>query len=141
MANSYHHAISSARKWGGVAEDYQAVHDFLDESKMILGDLRHRALRHHAEGIWLAQRVFGVTITNTAGRVVPVRLIGEQHMLEDFGFIPSFTDWARAIQPAPWMGGSRRSLASDAMDRTISAPDDALDLPVREAQDQGRGAA
>jgi hypothetical protein len=40
----------------------------------------------------MAQRVFGVVITNAAGRTVPVRLIGEQHMLEDFGFILSFAD-------------------------------------------------
>jgi hypothetical protein len=33
-----------------------------------------------------------------------VRLIGEQHVLEDLGFIPSFADWVRCIRPAPWMG-------------------------------------
>jgi hypothetical protein len=26
MAHSYHHAVSSARKWGGAAEDYLAIH-------------------------------------------------------------------------------------------------------------------
>jgi hypothetical protein len=26
MAHSYHHAVSSARKWGGTAEDYLAIH-------------------------------------------------------------------------------------------------------------------
>jgi hypothetical protein len=30
MAHSYHHAVSSARKWGGKPEDYQAIHDYLD---------------------------------------------------------------------------------------------------------------
>jgi hypothetical protein len=31
-------------------------------------------------------------------------LIGEQHVREDLGFIPSFADWARRIRPEPWMG-------------------------------------
>jgi hypothetical protein len=33
-----------------------------------------------------------------------VRLIGEQHVREDLGFIPSFVDWVRCIHPEPWMG-------------------------------------
>lgn len=103
MAHSYFHAVISAKKWGGVPEDYQAIHGWFDGSKAILADMRHRALRHHAEGIFMAEQVFGVTITNSAGRTVPVRLIGEQHVLDDLGHIPSFADWARAIAPARWM--------------------------------------
>ena len=34
----------------------------------------------------------------------PVRLIGEQHVREDLGFIPSFADWVKAIRPERWMG-------------------------------------
>lgn len=103
MAHSYFHAVITAKKWGGVPEDYQAIHDWFDGSKAILADMRHRALRHHAEGIFMAEQVFGVTMTNSAGRTVPVRLIGEQHVMEDLGHIPSFADWARAIAPARWM--------------------------------------
>ena len=106
MAHSYHHAVSSARKWGGTPDDYQAVHDWLDGSKVILADFRHRALRHHAEGCFAAEALFGITITNAAGRQVPVRLIAEQHILEDLGRIPSFADWVRCIRPEPWMGRS-----------------------------------
>jgi len=104
MAHSYHHAISSARKWGGTPDDYQAVHDWLDGSKLILADFRHRALRHHAEGCFAAEALFGTTIVNSTGRAVPVRLIAEQHIIEDLGRIPSFADWARCIRPEPWMG-------------------------------------
>ena len=104
MAHSYHHAVSSARKFGGVPERYQAVHDWLDASKLILADFRHRALRHHAEGCFAAEAVFGTTIINSDGRHIPVRLIAEQHILEDLGRIPSFADWVRCIRPEPWMG-------------------------------------
>ena len=104
MAHSYHHAVSSARRFGGIPADYQAVHDWIDGSKQILADFRHRALRHHAEGCFAAEALFGITLTNSAGREIPVRLIAEQHILEDLGRIPSFADWVRNIRPEPWMG-------------------------------------
>ena len=40
MAHSYHHAVSSARKFGGVPEDYTAVHSWFDRSKEIVADFR-----------------------------------------------------------------------------------------------------
>jgi hypothetical protein len=63
MGHPYHHALSSVRKWGGTAEDYLPLHQWFDESKAITADFRHRALRHHAEGIFMAERFFGTTIT------------------------------------------------------------------------------
>jgi hypothetical protein len=119
MAHSYHHAVSSARKWGGTPEDYQAVHDYLDGSKVILADFRHRALRHHSEGCFAAEALFGITVTNSAGLAVPVRMIAEQHIIEDLGRIPSFADWVRCIKPEPWMG--RVGLRLDA-EQTESTP-------------------
>jgi hypothetical protein len=104
MGHCYHHALSSVRKWGGVSEDYLPLHQWFDESKAITADFRYRALRHHAEGIFMLERFFGPTVTISTGRVVPVRLIGEQHVIEDLGFIPSFADWVRCIRPQPWMG-------------------------------------
>jgi hypothetical protein len=104
MAHPYHHALSSVRKWGGTPEDYLGLHGWFDESKLIIADYRHRALRHHAEGIFMAERFFGATLTLSTGRIVPTRWIGEQHVREDLGRIPSFADWVRAIRPEPWMG-------------------------------------
>jgi hypothetical protein len=104
MGHCYHHSLSSIRKWGGLPSDYLAIHNWFDESKSIIADFRHRALRHHAEGIFMLERFFGPTITISTGRVVPVRLIGEQHVREDLGFIPSFADWAREVRPVRWMG-------------------------------------
>ena len=104
MAHSFHHAVSSAKKFGGVPDDYIDIHTWFDRSKEIIVNFRHRALRHHAEGIFLAERIFGVTIRNAAGRLIPVRLIGEQHVIEDLGRIPGFADWVHCIKPEPWMG-------------------------------------
>ena len=69
-----------------------------------VADFRHRALRHHAEGIFMLERFFDPMLTISTGRQVPVRFIGEQHVREDLGFIPSFADWVRSIRPEPWMG-------------------------------------
>jgi hypothetical protein len=52
----------------------------------------------------MAETLFGSTITISTGRVIPVRWIGERHVREDLGFIPSFADWVKAIRPEPWMG-------------------------------------
>ena len=96
------------KKWGGTAEDYIAIHNWFDESKKIVADFRHRALRHHAEGIFMAESIFGSIITISTGRVIPVRWIGEQHVREDLGFIPSFADWVREVRPRPWMGRTQK---------------------------------
>jgi Domain of unknown function (DUF6915) len=104
MAHPYHHALSSVQKWGGTPEDYLEVHCWFDESKQIIADYRHRALRHHAEGIFMAETIFGMTLTLSTGRVIPTRWVGEQHVREDLGRIPSFAEWVRAIRPEPWMG-------------------------------------
>jgi hypothetical protein len=53
MGHCYHHALSSVKKWGGTAENYLPLHQWFDESKAITADFRHRALRHHAEGIFM----------------------------------------------------------------------------------------
>ena len=37
MAHPLHHAESSARRFGGVPDDYQHVHDWFDSSKEHLG--------------------------------------------------------------------------------------------------------
>lgn len=103
MAHPLHHAESSARRYGGSPTDYQSIHDWFDASKAHLALPTHRALRHHAQGIFEAEAVFGTSVTNSAGRTVPVRWIGEQHVREDCRRIPTLADWLGRIEPAPWM--------------------------------------
>jgi hypothetical protein len=113
MANPWHHAVSSARKWGGEPDDYLAVHAWFDESKAHLADFRHRALRHHAQGIFWAEEVFGPTIEISTGRKIPTRWIGEQHVTEDLGRIPTMADWLSTIQPVSWMHRGARKLSRE----------------------------
>jgi hypothetical protein len=130
LANPWHHAVSSARKWGGVPEDYIAVHEWFDETKAWMPDFRHRAIRHHSEGVFECMGAFGTTIKISAGKqhtaetcpgrpcgsecdhfepkLIPVRWIGEQHVKEDLGHIPTAADWLRRLSAEPWMNASRR---------------------------------
>jgi hypothetical protein len=107
MAHPFKHAESRARRFGGCAEDYLPIHNWFDESKALIADFRHRALRHHAEGIFLCEHIFGVAVTNSEGKQVPVRYIGEQHVREDLERIPTAQDWLSQIKPARWMYGQR----------------------------------
>ena len=103
MSHPYHHAISSAKKHGGKWEDYIAIHSWFDETKAHYPDMRHRSLRHHAEGIFWCEEKFGVVITNSDGKNVPVRAIGEQHILEDIGFIPTIKHYLDSMTISGWM--------------------------------------
>lgn len=58
MSAPYHHACSSARLFGGRPENYQDIHDHLDATKETFADFRHRAVRHHAQGIFDLEREF-----------------------------------------------------------------------------------
>ena len=109
MTHPYYHARSSARLFGGRPEDYLPIHNWFDATKESFCDFRHRALRHHAEGIFECERVFGTTIANSDGKEVPVRYIGEQHVIEDCGRVPSLEDWLSKIQPEPWMARATKT--------------------------------
>ena len=98
----------------GVAEDYLPVHNWFDESKAFLPDLRH-----HAEGIFLCERLLGVTLRNSTGRAVPVRLVGEQHVRDDLGWIPTVKDVddADAVPAGAGRDGWARGRRGPAADR------------------------
>jgi hypothetical protein len=85
------HANRSVRKWGGKREDYQEIHNWFDQTKAHIPDMRHRAVLHNSFGIYLCEQVFGTLITNSEGREVSVRDIGEQHVIDDLGQIPTLS--------------------------------------------------
>lgn len=99
------HARTSAKKFGGKDSDYQAIHDFIDSSKAHIADVRHRALLHSSFGCYLVEKVFGLTLTNSDGKIVSTRDIAEAHILEDLGRIPSVQDYLQHLTPQTWFGG------------------------------------
>lgn len=98
------HAMISVKRYGGAIEDYIEIHDFFDSSKAAFCDVRHRAILHNSFGIYLAERIFGTYITNSAGKKVSVRDISEDHVSEDMGGkVPSVQDWLVHMEVQPWM--------------------------------------
>ena len=61
----------------------------------------------------MLEDIFGATITLSTGRILPVRFIGEQHVLEDLGRIPTVQDWLGRIQPESWMLGRETAKLTD----------------------------
>lgn len=102
--NSVYHARISAKKHGGEVSDYLPLHEFLDSSKSTLGDVRHRALLHNTFGIFIAEKIFGAELPNG----VPTRLVAEEHILDDLGFIPTVEHWLGEMPVQVWMGGSAK---------------------------------
>ncbi len=99
------HAKSSARKWGGEPHEYLKYHEWFDETKAWIGHSKHRMFRHHSEGIFEMESIFGVSFVNSDNRVVYTRYIGEQHVKEDCnGYIPSAKEWVQNLdKPTEWM--------------------------------------
>lgn len=133
MAHPLIHARSSARRFGGVAEDYLPIHDLMDSSKAAFPDNRHRALTHNSWFFFIVERVFGheidltccscegskmqgtVTVCQacegkgTRGTAM-TRYVCEQHVLEDFGgkYIPTPADYLEGMEFQPWMNNGLR---------------------------------
>lgn len=107
MSKPYIHAVSSAKKFGGEWQDYIEIHEFLDSSKAVIADNRHRALTHNSWFISVViPRVFGEVVKRQSdGKNFSSRDIAEQHVLEDYRnkFIPSGADFLSRIEFEPWM--------------------------------------
>lgn len=106
MANAYIHSVSSAKKFGGIPEDYLEIHKKMDCSKAYMADNRHRALTHNM--FWILEvmiPLFGYTLINSEGKVACVKDVCEVHLLEDFKmkFIPTVQDYLENMELKGWM--------------------------------------
>ena len=110
------HATISAKRFGGEPEDYQAIHDFFDWSKIAYPHMKHRAILHNSFGIYLCEKIFGTFITNKDGKKVSVRDVAEQHVIDDLGLIPTVQDWLEGLpMDKPWMRGEKRKVFAKTM--------------------------
>ncbi len=109
MSKPHIHAISSAKKFGGVSEDYLDIHELMDSSKSVIADNRHRCLTHQSWFISaILPKIFGSTRTNSDGKTYSVVDVGEQHILEDFGgFIPTPQDYIENMGWQDWMNNGK----------------------------------
>lgn len=101
------HAKNSVKKYGGKIDDYLNVHSWFDQTKSHVPEMKHRIFLHNSFGIFLCEQQFGVYITNSDNSKVDVRSLGEDHVIEDLGFIPTLDECCKLIQNADWLYGSR----------------------------------
>jgi hypothetical protein len=114
MAHPFHHARSSAKRFGGTPEDYIEMHEFFDSSKSAYADVRHRAVLHSSFGIFIAEKVFGSTFKRPSdGREIPTRPIFEQHVVEDLGRIPTVEEWLGDLPLKDWMARGAKPLSRE----------------------------
>lgn len=126
----YKHACISAKKYGGEPEEYQKFHDWMDSTKAHIADVRHRCLLHNSYGCFLGEQVFGINFKNSLGRLVSVRDILEQHVMDDLGFIPSIADYFKSFQTQDWFGGPKKRV------RTLGLRNTNGPVPTFEYQDE-----
>lgn len=107
MSKPLIHAQSSAKKFGGIWEDYMPIHELMDSSKSVIADNRHRALTHNSWFIsQILPKIFGEVFKRPSdGGLVSTRDIAEQHILEDYKnkFIPSAADFLNHLPFQGWM--------------------------------------
>ena len=108
----YIHAELSAKRFGGVPEDYLDIHELMDSSKAAFPNNAHRVLTHNSWFVvTILPKVFGHQRTNSAGKKYNVKDVGEYHILEDFRmkFIPSVQDYLENLVVQPWMNNGMGS--------------------------------
>lgn len=101
--NAVKHCLISVKRWGGLQDDYLAIHDFIDHTKSLCADARHRILHTQWAVNHIIVPVFGHTLVNSDGRQVDVKDMCERdHLLTDYQnkFIPTLSDFVEAIDDA-----------------------------------------
>ena len=104
------HADSSMKKFKGESKEdhdkFLSIHAKMDCSKAWISDNRHRCLTHTM--FWVKEvmiPLFGDCIALSNGKVVSVKDICEQHILEDYRmkFIPTPQDFIQEMNYKKWM--------------------------------------
>jgi len=90
----------SVSRWGGITDDYLALHEFIDSTKALCSDNRHRVLHTHWALDNVILPIFGRTTVNSEGRKIATKeLVERDHFLPDFQnkFIPVLSDFVDAM--------------------------------------------
>ena len=107
MAAPQVHAENSALKFGGKAEDYLDIHQFMDSSKSSFSDARHRTVTHN---IWFCvnviPKIFGEQRKNSDKKKYSTKDIAKMHCVEDMGYVPTIQDYLENMEITDWMKGN-----------------------------------
>ena len=96
------HARITSHRYGGEWQDWIAIHDWIDRSKMIFPSMQHRMFLHSDFGEWLTVRIHGENIKAADGMVITTRDLFRDHQVEDLGRIVSLSEWLRETNPEYW---------------------------------------
>lgn len=96
------HARITAHRYGGHWQDWIAIHDWIDRSKMIFPSMQHRMFLHSDFGEWLTVRIHGDSVTANDGTVVCTGDLFRDHQVEDLGRVVSLSEWLREIDVDYW---------------------------------------
>lgn len=111
--NAVKHAEISVARHGGTIDDYFSVHSFMDMTKELCSDNRHRIL-HTLWGIRrVVMPIFGHSIVNADGKRVNLKdLCEKDHVLADYHnrFIPTLGDFCAAIDETKLPANYRHSI-------------------------------
>ena len=96
--NYWKHSLLSRKKFHGLADDYLAIHKFMDTSKLFYFDIKHRVLLHHTYGIDICIQKFGETLVNSDNQKILIRDIAAEHCKEDLmGVVPTLNNWFKYV--------------------------------------------
>lgn len=90
--NSYQHAVNSVEIFGkGTIDQYLPIHQTIDLNKAATNSVYCRFLMHHFDvGSRILEVIYG---ENVPGTDVPTRHVLLQHLLEDYSYVPMYSDW------------------------------------------------
>lgn len=97
--NAMQHARISAKRWGGEPEDDYELHAFIDSTKSLCSDARHRIL-YTLWGINSVLVPVWHSLQNNADKSIDIKDLCERdHLLVDYQqrFIPTLNDFVNAI--------------------------------------------
>jgi len=94
MAHALYHSRASAHRYGGRTQDYLPLHSFMDQTKALVADCRHRMILHNEWGVEIALACFGSHVAS-----IPTRQLVEDHIREDLGYVPTLEQTITALPP------------------------------------------
>jgi hypothetical protein len=98
------HCQRSAAEWGGIWQDYQALHHFLEWPREHVPDGRFRRILHNGWGVAIVAEAFGEAFTRPSdGVAVPPRAIAEAHIRAEMDTIPTLEESLEGLHLERWM--------------------------------------
>ena len=98
--------VAAAAMWGGEADEYKPVTEFLDLASTFTQHPLAHLILNNSLGLFLAEQALGPAIETRDGRIVPTRLVAEKIVHARTRRIATPEQVAGGIRLQPWMHGA-----------------------------------